>query len=241
MQIVRTIPSRVYRFAKRGEFGIFHAYMQAIRRARRFIYLENQYIWSPYVMDALLAAINAPHDGPFRIIIVLPAFASDGRWDNDKHVERLRKEDKGRGIVSIYNLYASGPNAGEHPFTYRAIYLHAKVAIIDDEWLTVGSANLNNRGLVTDGEMNAVVRDPALARRFRVDLWSEHLALPPHNVAASDPIDLADHEWPERALENAEIIRSGERPLIGSLHKYTVGHKPSDLILEDLQSLTFEH
>ena len=75
----------------------------------------------------------------------------------------------------------------------------------------------------------------------RVDLWAEHLALPPDNVAASSSVDLADHEWPERARENADIICWGERPLVGAVHSYTVGHKPSDLIMEDIQSLTFEH
>ena len=147
-------------------------------------------------------------------MIVLPARAS-GKWDNDQHVEWLRAADA--VAASSRSTPSTRPDrCRQHPFGYRAVYVHAKVAIIDDEWLTVGSANLNKRGLITDGEINVVVSDPALARRFRVDLWSEHLALPPHNVAASDPIDLADHEWPERALENADIIRSGERPLVGS-------------------------
>lgn len=241
VQIVRTIPRHTYDFAPQGEFGIYHGYIQALRRARRLIYLENQYIWSPYIMDALTAVMDAPHKEPFRIVIVLPAFAGDGRWDNDKHVAKLRQADRGRGIVSVYSLYASGPNAGVNPFTYRAIYVHAKVAIVDDEWLTVGSANLNNRGLITDGELNAVVHDAAVARRMRVALWAEHLAMPRDEVAEADPIDLADHAWPKCADENATIIQRGERPLVGAAHSYVVGRKPSDLVLEDTQSLTFEH
>jgi phosphatidylserine/phosphatidylglycerophosphate/cardiolipin synthase-like enzyme len=43
-QIVRTIPRRVYPFARRGEYGIAHAYLAAIAGAERFIYLENQYL-----------------------------------------------------------------------------------------------------------------------------------------------------------------------------------------------------
>src|SRR5438132_9760309 len=109
--------------------------MHSVLRARRIIYLESQYIWSPYVVDALERAMNASREQPLRIIIVLPAFAGDGRWDNDRHVEQLREADRGRGIVSIYSLFTSGPNQGEKPFTYRAVYVHAKVAVIDDEWL----------------------------------------------------------------------------------------------------------
>jgi phosphatidylserine/phosphatidylglycerophosphate/cardiolipin synthase-like enzyme len=240
-QVVRTVPARNYDFAKHGEFGIFHWYAQAFRRARRFIYIENQYIWSPHIMRALLAAIDEPRDGPFRIVIVLPAFAGDGRWDNDRHVQRLRKADHGRGIVSIYSLYASGPNMGECPFAYRAIYVHAKTTIIDDEWLAAGSANLNNRGLITDGEIDVVVREPGLARRVRQALWAEHLGLPLAEVEAADAVDLADHAWTAAAGRNAEIMQHGEQPLVGALHRYVVGHKPSDLVLEDAQSLTFEH
>ncbi len=241
VQIARTVPSRVYDFAPDGEFGIHHFYVQALRRAKRLIYIENQYIWSPYVMKALIDAMNAPHSEPFRIVIILPAFAGDGRWDNDKHVAKLREADGGRGIVSIYSLYTSGPNLGEKPFTYRAIYLHAKVAVIDDEWLTVGSANLNNRGLVTDGEINAVVHDANLARRVRVALWAEHLGLHESEVAETSTLDLIDRVWPTQADENAAIMQQANRPLVSAVHSYIVGRRPSDLLLEDAQSLTFEH
>jgi len=135
--------------------------------------------------------------------------ATSGKWDNDQHVAKLREIDNGRGMISVYSLYTSGPNAGARPFTYRPIYLHAKVAIIDDEWLTVGSANLNNRGLVTDSKINAVVRDATLARDLRIDLWAEHLALRREQVAAADPIDLIDRPWHDRAEENARIIARG--------------------------------
>lgn len=82
-QIVRTVPRGRYAFAPRGEFGIHHAYIEAIRRARRFIYLETQYLWSPDVMDALIDVMNAQHDEPFRIVVVLPARATSGKWDNE--------------------------------------------------------------------------------------------------------------------------------------------------------------
>ncbi len=241
VQIARTVPAGVYPFAPRGEFAIHHWYTEALRRARKLIYLENQYLWSPFVMEALLGAIAAPHDDPFRIVIVLPAFAGDGRWDNDKHVARLREADGGRGIVSVYSLYTSGLNTGEHPFSYRAIYVHAKVAIIDDEWLAVGSANLNNRGLVTDGEMNAVVNSPSLARRTRVALWAEHLGIPEQTIDEADPADVIDRTWKASAEENQRIITRGSGPLVNSVHSYTVGHKPGYRVLEDVQSISFEH
>ena len=59
------------------------------------------------------------------------------------------------------------------------LYVHAKVGIVDDRWLTVGSANLNAHSLLNDTEMNVVTDDAALARATRVRLWAEHLELEP--------------------------------------------------------------
>ena len=41
------------------------------------------------------------------------------------------------------------------------VYVHAKIGIVDDEWLTLGSANLNDHSLFNDTEVNVVTRDPA--------------------------------------------------------------------------------
>ena len=59
----------------------------------------------------------------------------------------------------------------------RPIYVHAKVAIIDDVWSTMGSGNLNNRGMRDDTEMNVAVLDAELAHGLRLMLWAEHLGL----------------------------------------------------------------
>jgi len=242
--VVRTIPADVYAAVRRGEFGIHHTYLSAFKNARRFIYIENQYLWSPQVMDVLIEQMQRPRTEPFRIVIVLPAGAHSGKWDNDQHVKRLRSVDGGRGIVSVYALYASGPSAGMQAFRYRPVYVHAKVAIIDDEWLTVGSANLNNRGLITDSELNVVVQDHELAARLRVDLWAEHLALPFDEVEQTDAIELIDHAWRSRAQENATIqcrMDRGDRPLVCGVHQYETGRFPASWFLDEAEVLTFEH
>ncbi len=243
-QVVRTIPHDTYASVRRGEFGIYHSYLNAFRRAKRFIYIENQYLWSPHVMDVLIEQVQRRRETPFRIVIVLPAGAHSGKWDNDRHVDTLRAVDDGRGIVSVYAPYASGPSAGVHAFRYRPVYVHAKVAIVDDEWLSVGSANLNNRGLITDSEINVVVSDREIAVNLRIDLWAEHLAAPREQVAQADPIALIDQLWRDRAAENASIQRRedrGDRPLIGDVHAYVSGRLPASWFLDEAEALTFEH
>ena len=241
VQVTRTIPRNRYAFAPKGEFGIHHAYIEAIRAARKFIYIETQYLWSPEIMDALSEAIRGRDRASFRVVIVLPARATSGKWDNDQHVERLRSVDAGGGVFEAYSIFSSGPTTGESAFRYRPIYVHAKVAIIDDEWLTVGSANLNNRGMVTDSELNITISDPATARALRLSLWSEHLGIPPKDVEDASPTALIDSVWKQKASANARVSRRGARPLESSVHRYEAGLSPGALILDELEAATFEH
>lgn len=241
VQIVRTIPQRTYPFAPRGEFGIHHAYLRALRGAKRLIYLENQYLWSPQIMDALLALLDAPPDPRFRIVLMLPAQAEDGKFDNDQHVTQLRDADGGRGLIEIYSPYACGIGPAQRAFAYRPIYLHAKVAIVDDAWCTVGSANLNDRGLLNDTELNAVVRDADLARATRLALWSEHLGLPIEELADGDPTTLIDDLWTARAAANLAIMHAGDRPLMGRIRRYETGKMPGAWVIDEAQALTLEH
>jgi phosphatidylserine/phosphatidylglycerophosphate/cardiolipin synthase-like enzyme len=68
--------------------------------------------------------------------------------------------------VAVYNL----ENEDGVP-----IYVHAKVCIVDDEWLTCGSDNFNRRSWTSDSELTCAVDSPELARAVRSELWSEHL------------------------------------------------------------------
>jgi phosphatidylserine/phosphatidylglycerophosphate/cardiolipin synthase-like enzyme len=78
--------------------------------------------------------------------------------------------------------------------------------VIDDAWLTVGSANLNEHSLFNDTEANVVVRDPALAREVRLRLWEEHLERPRAEIDG-DPTSVCDELWRPLAEERLEQRR----------------------------------
>ena len=118
--------------------------------------------------------------------------------------------------------------------------MNAKVAIVDDEWVTVGSANLNHRGLATDSEINAVVRDAEVARALRVELWSEHLDITKEEVERTDPIDLIDRTWAACAEENKAIREECKRPLSCHLYRYETGRMPGALLLEAVEVMTLD-
>ncbi|GAC1555267.1 MAG: phospholipase D-like domain-containing protein [Herpetosiphon sp.] len=239
-QIVRTVPRGVYSFARGGEYGIAHGYLAAIAQAKRFVYIENQYIWSPEIVDALMAAMERRAGDHFRIVMVLPARAYMGKHDNDQHVQQLQAADRGRGMFSAYTIYSGGPAAGPDGFSFRPIYVHGKVAVVDDEWYTIGSANLNKRGLATDTEMNAQVIDPEGARALRTTLWSEHLGYTQEEIAAFDPIEVIDRIWPERAAQVKAVLDRRWGVLPAQAHPYEIGRMRGRWILQEIEASLVE-
>jgi phosphatidylserine/phosphatidylglycerophosphate/cardiolipin synthase-like enzyme len=240
-QIVRTVPRGIYPFAPEGEFGIYHALVEAIGQAKRFVYLENQYLWCPEIVDALTQAMNRRHPDPFRIVVVLPARAYTGRYDNDAHVRLLTQVDGGRGMFHAYALYTAGSAIGRSGYRYAPIYVHAKVSVVDDEWFSIGSANLNRRGLATDTEMNVQSIAPEVARDLREQLWSEHLDLPLDQVRKADPVDLIDRVWPARAEALLAALQVQAVPPPGQVVPYLPSGNPYSRAMDLLQEWTVEH
>ncbi|XLZ68332.1 phospholipase D-like domain-containing protein [Massilia sp. SR12] len=80
---------------------------------------------------------------------------------------RLEKE---YGLkVSTVMLNACGFDNGK--WRYREIYIHSKLMIVNDEFLTLGSANLNQRSMAVDSELNISICDAAHARDMRQRVW----------------------------------------------------------------------
>ena len=79
------------------------------------------------------------------------------------------------------------------------IYVHAKVCVVDDQWMTIGSDNLNRRSWTHDSELTCAVVDPSrvLPRQTRTSLWAEHLGLPQDEPRLSD-LSSAVTLWAER-------------------------------------------
>jgi phosphatidylserine/phosphatidylglycerophosphate/cardiolipin synthase-like enzyme len=87
--------------------------------------------------------------------------------------------------------------------------VHAKIRIVADRWLTIGSANVNEHSLFNDTERNVVTRDPELARETRLRLWAEHLECEPGDLAG-DPTGIVDERW--RAGRGAARAGPPRRP-----------------------------
>jgi phosphatidylserine/phosphatidylglycerophosphate/cardiolipin synthase-like enzyme len=206
VQVVRTVAEGMYDAVPHGDFRILESYMRAIRSAERFIYLENQFLWSPEIVALLADRLRRPPREDFRLVLVLPARANNGQDDTSGQLGVLVEADDGAGRLLAATIRSL---SGAHD---DRLYVHAKVGIVDDMWLTVGSANLNSHSLLNDTEMNVVTDDSELVRATRIRLWSEHLALAPEEIADEDPCRTVDERWRPTALEQLQRMRDDEPP-----------------------------
>jgi phosphatidylserine/phosphatidylglycerophosphate/cardiolipin synthase-like enzyme len=201
VQVARTVPEHLYGSLPLGDFSVLEAYVGALRAARTLVYLENQFLWSSEVVEILADLLRRPPSDAFRMVVVLPAHPSTGADDTRGQLAVLSDADVD-GRLLCCTLVAWGNGVTE------AVYVHAKIGIVDDRWLTVGSANLNEHSLFNDTEVNLVVDDAALATTTRRRLWAEHLEIP-LDAVAGEPATLVDEAWRPIATEQLARRRAG--------------------------------
>ncbi len=162
-------------------------YLALIARARKYIYAESQYFASRRIAEAIAHRLEEP-DGP-EIVLVNP-FKSQG-WLEPVAMDTARARLYG----ALEHLDCHRRFRIYHPFTQAGepIYVHAKMTIVDDEVLHVGSSNLNNRSMRLDTECD-VTLDATLPgnesaaptiRALRDGLLAEHLGVTADAVAAA--------------------------------------------------------
>ena len=205
VQVVRTVPEKIYDALPRGDFSLLEAYMTALRGAERYIYLESQFLWSPELVAVLERKLREPPCDEFRVVVLLPARPNNGEEDTRGQLGVLIDADENAGRLVACSLFQTGA------WPPQAVYVHAKVGIIDDRWLTIGSANLNEHSLFNDTEMNVVAVDAGLATALRKKLWAEHLECAESDLDA--PVhEIVDERWLPRAEEQLHRLAGGSAP-----------------------------
>ncbi len=156
--------------------------LDSIRAAQSLIYLESQYFASAAVADTLAERLEEP-DGP-EVVVINPQEAHSALEDAAMHRERetLIAGLEARDRYNRFRIWTPVNAAGEQ------IYVHAKVCVIDDWLLRVGSSNINSRSMGFDTECDvAVVAHDSATRRaiagVRNVLMAEHLGASPDGLA----------------------------------------------------------
>ncbi|PJK27486.1 phospholipase D-like domain-containing protein [Minwuia thermotolerans] len=195
--------------------SISAAIEEIVGAARRFLYIETQYLRARSVTDRL---IRAARENPELEIILLLPLAPDrldpdagwstptrhGHWLQYRNIRRLRRALGERvGVFTLVSRQPAGDDDAPEDTVLgaRGIYVHAKTIVADDRIAMVGSANLNGRSLALDTEAAILWRQPAAVREFRQRLWHHHLGF-----AMPDDFDPARHSalalWNRAAAVN---------------------------------------
>ncbi len=174
VQVLRTYPDAhfEYDFAPHGERSIAHGYSKAVRRARKLIYLEDQYLWSKRVARLFARALEDNPD--LHLVAVVPRYPDvDGRLALPPNMIGRRQ--------ALQTCFMASPDR-VHVFDVEnhegvPVYVHAKVCVIDDTWASIGSDNFNRRSWTHDSELSCAVLDDdgVFARDLRLRLMREHL------------------------------------------------------------------
>ncbi|HEX2529005.1 MAG TPA: phospholipase D-like domain-containing protein [Geminicoccus sp.] len=159
--------------------------LDAIAAARQCIYVEAQYFANFEVAERLAESLMQP-EGPEVVVLmthVLPAKLEQfimGR-NRDRVLRRLHRADRYGRFGAFYPTTPSDQGA-------REILIHAKLMIVDDTFLRVGSANINNRSVGLDTECDLAIEAVDEQQRtsiatIRRQLLSAHLHVTPTELA----------------------------------------------------------
>jgi len=137
-------------------------HLAAIKGARRLIYMENQYFTSPVIASALAERLAEP-DGPE---VVLVSTGRSPSWFDSMTMDTARAEVLFRlETADVHNRFSAfSPNTASG----QRIIVHAKVTIVDDRLLRIGSTNINNRSLGFDTECDVAIAPEDEIGRARI-------------------------------------------------------------------------
>ncbi len=125
---------------------IYKSLMVAINEAKKSVHITSAYfVPDQQIVDAMIAAAKRGVD----VKLVLPGVSDHGlvMYAGQAFYEQLLA-----GGVKIYQL--------------QVAVLHAKTAVIDEAWSTIGSANIDRRSFIHNYELNVVIIDPAFGREM---------------------------------------------------------------------------
>ncbi|MGE0788204.1 MAG: phosphatidylserine/phosphatidylglycerophosphate/cardiolipin synthase family protein [Sandaracinaceae bacterium] len=188
VQVTATLPEPFW------EHAIAETWFNAIENAERYILIEDQYWRVPMLTELLIERMTM---NPELRLIVITKPVNEYTDPGCEWTHRMNEDLASRfgGRYATYQLRAFdidrdtlGPD--ETMAQFEDMDVHSKLLIVDDVFLSVGSCNKNNRGIVYEGELNVAVLDAAWVRAARRRIIQN--MLPPGTPVSDDPLEWAD-------------------------------------------------
>jgi phosphatidylserine/phosphatidylglycerophosphate/cardiolipin synthase-like enzyme len=172
-QVTATLPKPFW------EHAIAETWFNAVEQAQHYIFIEDQYFRVPMLNDAIVARMKQI-PGLRLVVITKPVneWTDPGcAWTYKSHAAF---ESQFPDRYRLYQLRAFDTvvtwGIDETESRFQDMDVHSKMLIVDDRFMSVGSCNKNNRGLVYEGEMNVAVADAAWVTAARRRILANLLA-----------------------------------------------------------------
>lgn len=207
----RTYRAYGYSWSPTGEFTLWASYLNALKQARTYIYIEDQYFLPFDYPPRCLTGVGQESDIVWQlgealkrgvnVAVLVPLRGEDSIYGLQKHLRDL-------GIAYLRGVAAQAPgkfiaaslHVGSGTPLETSVVVHSKLLVCDDEFVLIGSANVCQRAMTHDGELSVGIVDSAetFARDTRTRIWGEHLMRAPAtladpNAAFADFMDAAKH------------------------------------------------
>lgn len=173
-----------YSWSPIGEFTVWASYLKAIKAASSFIYIEDQYFlpfswpsgdrsYGPSLETDIIYQLG---EAMKRGVTVLVTTSSKGMafW------YPYQKYQRDIGLNYLLSIRAAGSRGDVITASLECdgsdVYVHSKLMIVDDEFVSIGSANIALRSMSTDSELQIAIVDEenTLARDLRARIWAQH-------------------------------------------------------------------
>ncbi|SFN15932.1 PLD-like domain-containing protein [Formivibrio citricus] len=186
-----------------------------VTRAERLEVLSKQLSQNESRAAGIGAALNSPEidDPKLRQDWAQQQAALDAERARLKQQKRVLEDPKETirmkkipGLkVHVCSLVAPDTPAGT---PWMDVYVHAKLMIVNDAFLTLGSANVNTRSMEVDSELNIALANPVITQALRRRLWSLHTG----GEGAQDDMPKAFKAWADIIKKNKDRRSTGQAP-----------------------------
>ncbi|TDH69252.1 hypothetical protein CCR75_003951 [Bremia lactucae] len=201
-----------YTFAPQGEQSIFHARIKAIRNAQNYIFIQDQYfILVPELLEAIMDMMPSIE----RLIVIVQRTVEAGYTGYAKYLYDMVFPIQ-KAYPDKFKLYSTKES--------KQLYIHSKLVIVDDVYVSLGSANWNRRSMTSDSEIGINIVDTELvqspdnitvnklARNFRIQKFAEATKLRFDELdamtflEACDALEAAAHDDGTSLIETYSVV-----------------------------------
>ncbi|MEQ9327369.1 MAG: VTT domain-containing protein [Rhodospirillales bacterium] len=222
--IARTFPPME---GRPGIHEVEQLFCDSIIRAEHCIYIENQFLTADSIANSLIECLAEKPD--LEVLIIAPNVHQSWLEERSMNVGRIRfmRKLSDNGLDDRVRLVY--PAIPDDP-TGEGVMVHAKLMIVDDRLIRVGSANINNRSMRTDTECDLAIEAQSGADRkqiaeIRHRLLAEHLGCDATDIKAA----VEEHGL----IAAIDRFQDGEK----SLKPVEIGTMPDEQVADAVRSI----